>query len=616
MPKVKICGLKTLEDVAIVNKYLPEYVGFVFVPTKRFVTDEQALMMKQALAPQIQAVGVFVNEPIEHVLSLCSRGIIDVIQLHGDETPEYITEIKNRTDTPVIKAVRVQSSEQVSSMVTSLAEYMLFDTYKKDAYGGSGERFPLEILQKSLKELENQGVSIQPFFLAGGLTPGNIEEVLGTQDSYCIDVSTGVETDGHKDEAKVRELIEKIRRYQKERSNQMEQKKGRYGLYGGQYIPETLIPAVNEVEKAYEYYKNDPQFKKELHDLLTKYAGRPSLLYYAEKMTKDLGGAKIYLKREDLNHTGSHKINNVLGQVLLAKKMGKTRVIAETGAGQHGVATATAAALMDMECEIFMGKEDTDRQVLNCYRMELLGAKVHPVTSGTMTLKDAVNETMREWASRMDDTLYVLGSVMGPHPFPMIVRDFQKIIGEEIKEQLQEAEGRLPDAVIACVGGGSNAMGAFYEFIPDTSVRLIGCEAAGLGVNNPKNAATIANGSIGIFHGMKSYFCQNEYGQIAPVYSISAGLDYPGIGPEHANLYETGRAQYVPITDEEAVEAFEYLSRTEGIIPAIESAHAVAYGKKLAPTMDKDQIIVINISGRGDKDVAAIARYRGVEIFD
>lgn len=396
----------------------------------------------------------------------------------------------------------------------------------------------------------------------------------------------------------------------------MKNNKGRYGSYGGQYIPETLMPAVQELEEAYERYKNDAEFQRELKELLEKYAGRPSLLYYAEKMTKDLGGAKIYLKREDLNHTGSHKINNVLGQVLLAKKMGKTRVIAETGAGQHGVATATAAALMGMECEIFMGKEDTDRQALNCYRMELLGAKVHPVTSGTMTLKDAVNETMREWTARMDDTLYVLGSVMGPHPFPMIVRDFQKVIGEEIREQLLAAEGKLPDAVIACVGGGSNAMGAFYEFIPEESVRLIGCEAAGLGVDNPKNAATVANGSVGIFHGMKSLFCQDEYGQIAPVYSISAGLDYPGIGPEHANLAETGRAQYVPVTDDEAVEAFEYLSRTEGIIPAIESAHAIAYAKKIAPSMEKDRIIVVNISGRGDKDVAAIARYRGVEIFD
>ena len=392
--------------------------------------------------------------------------------------------------------------------------------------------------------------------------------------------------------------------------------KGRYGIYGGQYIPETLMQAVQEVEAAYEKYSKDEEFQRELEDLLKHYAGRPSLLYYAEKMTKDLGGARIYLKREDLNHTGSHKINNVLGQVLLAKKMGKTRVIAETGAGQHGVATATAAALMGMECEIFMGKEDTDRQALNVFRMELLGAKVHAVTSGTQTLKDAVNETMREWSRRMDDTLYVLGSVMGPHPFPMIVRDFQKIIGKEIKEQLMEKEGCLPNAVIACVGGGSNAMGAFYEFLPHKEVRLIGCEAAGLGVDTAKHAATISRGTTGVFHGMKSVFCQDEYGQIAPVYSISAGLDYPGIGPEHAHLAETGRAEYVPVTDTEAVEAFEYLSRMEGIIPAIESAHAVAYARKLAPSMEKNQIIVVNISGRGDKDVAAIARYRGVDIYE
>lgn len=393
-------------------------------------------------------------------------------------------------------------------------------------------------------------------------------------------------------------------------------KDGRFGPYGGQYIPETLMTAAKEVEDAYLYYKEDKQFQQELDDLLKNYAGRPSLLYYAKKMSQELGGAKIYLKREDLNHTGSHKINNVLGQVLLAKKMGKTRIIAETGAGQHGVAAATAAALMDMECDIYMGKEDTDRQALNVYRMELLGATVHTVTSGTMTLKDAVNETLREWASRMEDTLYVLGSVMGPHPFPVIVRDFQKIIGREIKEQLMEKEGKLPDAVIACVGGGSNAMGAFYEFIEDKQVQLIGCEAAGLGVNNPKNAATIANGSVGIFHGMKSYFCQDEYGQIAPVYSISAGLDYPGIGPEHAYLSDTSRAQYVPVTDEEAVRAFEFLSRTEGIIPAIESAHGVAHAMKIAPAMKPDQIIVVNISGRGDKDVAAIARYRGIEIYE
>ena len=392
--------------------------------------------------------------------------------------------------------------------------------------------------------------------------------------------------------------------------------KGRFGIHGGQYIPETLMNEIIHLEEQYEHYKKDPEFQAELEDLLKNYAGRPSLLYYAEKMTKDLGGAKIYLKREDLNHTGSHKINNVLGQCLLAKKMGKTRVIAETGAGQHGVATATAAALMGMECEIFMGKEDTERQALNVYRMELLGAKVHAVTTGTMTLKDAVNEAMREWASRVEDTHYVLGSVMGPHPFPTIVRDFQSVISKEAKAQILEKEGKLPAAVLACVGGGSNAMGMFYEFIPDESVKLIGCEAAGRGVDTPQNAATIANGSLGVFHGMKSYFCQDEYGQIAPVYSISAGLDYPGIGPEHAYLHDTGRAEYVPVTDDEAVEAFEYLAQTEGIICAIESAHAVAYARKLAPTMSPDESMIICLSGRGDKDVAAIARYRGVKIYE
>ncbi|MBO5162206.1 MAG: tryptophan synthase subunit beta [Lachnospiraceae bacterium] len=392
--------------------------------------------------------------------------------------------------------------------------------------------------------------------------------------------------------------------------------KGRYGIHGGQYISETLMNELIHLEECYEHYKKDPEFNAELNKLLNEYAGRPSLLYYGEKMTKDLGGAKIYLKREDLNHTGSHKINNALGQALLAKKMGKTRLIAETGAGQHGVATATAAAFLGMECEIFMGKEDTDRQALNVYRMELLGARVHPVTSGTMTLKDAVNETMREWSNRVADTHYVLGSVMGPHPFPMIVRDFQSVISQEAKEQILKTEGKLPAAVVACVGGGSNAMGAFYNFIEDKNIELIGCEAAGKGVDTAMTAATIATGSLGIFHGMKSYFCQDEYGQIAPVYSISAGLDYPGIGPEHAYLHDIGRAQYVPITDDEAVDAFEYLARTEGIICAIESAHAVAQVRKIAKNYSPDQSIIVCLSGRGDKDVAAIARYRGVDIHD
>ena len=396
----------------------------------------------------------------------------------------------------------------------------------------------------------------------------------------------------------------------------MSDNNGRFGIHGGQYIPETLMNAVIELEEAYNHYKNDPEFQRELTELLNNYGNRPSGLYFAKKLTRELGGAKIYLKREDLNHTGAHKINNVLGQALLAKKMGKTRLIAETGAGQHGVATATAAALLDMECVVFMGEEDTKRQALNVYRMKLLGADVVPVTTGTATLKDAVSEAMREWTSRIDDTHYCLGSVMGPHPFPIIVRDFQAVISKEIKEQILRAEGRLPDAVIACVGGGSNAIGSFYNFIEDKDVRLIGCEAAGRGIDTFETAATINTGRLGIFHGMKSYFCQDDEGQIAPVYSISAGLDYPGVGPEHAYLHDIGRAEYVPVTDDEAVEAFEFLSRTEGIIPAIESSHAVAYAMKLAPTLDKDKIIVITISGRGDKDVAAIARYRGEDIYE
>ena len=392
--------------------------------------------------------------------------------------------------------------------------------------------------------------------------------------------------------------------------------RGRFGIHGGQYIPETLMNAVMELEEAYDRCKDDPAFNRELTELFNEYAGRPSRLYFARRMTEDLGGAKVYLKREDLNHTGAHKINNVLGQALLAQRMGKTRLIAETGAGQHGVATATAAALMGMECVVFMGEEDTRRQALNVYKLRLLGARVVPVTTVTATLKDAVSEAMREWTGRIRDTHYCLGSVMGPHPFPTIVRDFQAVISREIREQIREKEGKLPDAVVACVGGGSNAIGAFYHFIGEPSVRLIGCEAAGRGVDTPETAATIATGRLGIFHGMKSYFCQDQYGQIAPVYSISAGLDYPGIGPEHAWLHDTGRAEYVPVTDSEAVDAFEYLSRLEGIIPAIESAHAVAYARKLAPTMGKEQILVVTISGRGDKDCVSVARYRGEEISE
>ena len=620
-------------------------------------------------ATQLETVGVFVDESVRHIASLAQAGSITIAQLHGSEDEAYLAKLRIQAPGLTIwqAFIMPDAQEEPEAFADKLAQLnnSSADLVLVDAGMGSGKRVNKTILDQITR----------PFILAGGLS----EEVLLEEDLTLannpylvgVDVSSGIETRGEtdtetrgataqatpspqKDPVRMRNFIKAhaqvfnpeamLKNEQPKQINQAtrvnqtvnqaahlltnkkgatmadqpadQPTKGRFGIYGGQYIPETLMNAVIELEEAYEYYKNDPAFQAELKDLLNNYANRPSLLYYAERMTKDLGGAKIYLKREDLNHTGAHKINNVLGQALLAKKMGKTRLIAETGAGQHGVATATAAALLDMECDVYMGKEDTDRQALNVYKMKLLGARVHPVTSGTATLKDAVSETMREWTNRIADTHYCLGSTMGPHPFPMIVRDFQSVISAEIKEQCLALEGRLPDVVMACVGGGSNAMGTFYNFIDDPEVRLIGCEAAGRGIDTFETAATISTGSIGIFHGMKSYFCQDEYGQIAPVYSISAGLDYPGVGPEHAHLYDTGRAEYVGITDDEAVEAFEYLSRLEGIIPAIESSHALAHAMKIAPTMDKDQIIVVTLSGRGDKDCVAIARYRGEDIHE
>lgn len=620
-------------------------------------------------ATQLETVGVFVDESVRHIASLAQAGSITIAQLHGSEDEAYLAKLRVQAPGLTIwqAFIMPDAQEEPEAFADTLAQLnnSSADLVLVDAGMGSGKRVNKTVLDQITR----------PFILAGGLS----EEVLLEEDLTLannpylvgVDVSSGIETRGEtdtetrgataqatpspqKDPVRMRNFIKAhaqvfnpeamLKNEQPKQINQAarvnqtvnqaahlltnkkgatmadqpadQPTKGRFGIYGGQYIPETLMNAVIELEEAYEYYKNDPAFQAELKDLLNNYANRPSLLYYAERMTKDLGGAKIYLKREDLNHTGAHKINNVLGQALLAKKMGKTRLIAETGAGQHGVATATAAALLDMECDVYMGKEDTDRQALNVYKMKLLGARVHPVTSGTATLKDAVSETMREWTNRIADTHYCLGSTMGPHPFPMIVRDFQSVISAEIKEQCLALEGRLPDVVMACVGGGSNAMGTFYNFIDDPEVRLIGCEAAGRGIDTFETAATISTGSVGIFHGMKSYFCQDEYGQIAPVYSISAGLDYPGVGPEHAHLYDTGRAEYVGITDDEAVEAFEYLSRLEGIIPAIESSHALAHAMKIAPTIDKDQIIVVTLSGRGDKDCVAIARYRGEDIHE
>ncbi len=602
--KVKVCGIRTMQDIRALNEAMPDYAGFIFAPgRRRYVNPRDAAVLCRALSASITPVAVFVDETIDAILQITALTGINTVQLHGKETDAYIRELRRRSGgkLTIIKAFRIESEADVRSAEASAADVILLD---KGA-GGTGETFPWEMLKGIRRE----------FILAGGIGPDNVAQAIRLTRASGVDASSRLETDGHKDREKILRYVRAARQPGKA-GDMNSNSRGRFGVHGGQYIPETLMNAVIELEDAYNRYKDDPKFNAELKDLLDNYAGRPSRLYYAQKLSRDLGGAKIYLKREDLNHTGAHKINNCLGQALLARKMGKTRLIAETGAGQHGVATATVAALMGMKCVVFMGKVDMERQALNVYKMRLLGADVQEVDSGTGTLKDAVSQAMREWTSRIADTHYCLGSCMGPHPFPTIVRDFQSVISREARQQILEAEGKLPDAVLACVGGGSNAIGSFYHFIPDKSVKLIGCEAAGRGIDTDKTAATINTGSLGIFHGMKSYFCQDKYGQIAPVYSISAGLDYPGVGPEHAYLHDIGRAQYVGITDDEAVNAFEYLSREEGIIPAIESAHAVAYAMKLAPTMSRDQIIIVTISGRGDKDCAAIARYRGEDIHD
>lgn len=588
MSKVKICGIKNLDEIRIMNAYKPDFVGFIFAKnSKRYIDFDTAKRLKNALDKDILSVGVFCDATTNEICK--TLDFIDIIQLHANEDDDYIKELKSLTNKPIIKAFGINDKADLEKALKSSADYVLLD-YK---VAGSGKSFDWGLLAGFSRE----------YFLAGGLNISNLDKAKKLN-PYALDISSGVEINGFKDEKMVKDFIQGVRM------------KGRFGIHGGQYMPETLMNAVIELEKAYEFYKNDENFNQELQNLLNDYANRPSRLYYAKSMTKDLGGAKIYLKREDLNHTGAHKINNVLGQALLAKKMGKTRLIAETGAGQHGVATATAAALFGMECVVYMGEEDTIRQALNVYRMKLLGAKVVSVKSGTATLKDAVSATLKEWVSRMHDTHYCLGSVMGPHPFPTMVRDFQAVISKEIKEQILSIEGKLPNAVLACVGGGSNAIGSFYHFINDLDVELIGCEAAGDGIDTPKTAATINVGSVGIFHGMKSYFCQDKYGQIAPVYSISAGLDYPGVGPEHAYLHDIKRAKYVGVTDAQAVKAFEYLTKVEGIIPAIESAHAVYHAMQIAPKMPKDSIIVVTLSGRGDKDCAAIARYKGENIYE
>lgn len=626
---IKLCGMQRAQDIEAANKMLPDYIGMILSDGyRRTITPDTAITLLGMLDRRIKSVGVFVDDDVDYIVKYvtdiqdkCCRHP-DVIQLHGHEDAQYISALREAfrlnglNDISIWKAARVRNSDDIIAAFALQADCLVLDSYVAGAAGGTGVKADWELIRRTVGRCIESSAKTA-FFLAGGINCDNLAEALSV--SPNVDLSGGIETDGFKDADKIAAVmrIYKTNLRCAKGGAGMEinmNKKGRFGDFGGQYVPETVMNAVSELEEAHRRYKDDPEFNRELQALYHDYANRPSLLYYADKMTKDLGGAKIYIKREDLNHTGAHKINNVLGQILLAKRMGKKRIIAETGAGQHGVATATVCALFGLECCVYMGIEDTQRQSLNVYRMELLGAKVVPVHSGTGTLKDAINEAMRDWCTNIETTFYCIGSVMGPHPYPEMVRDFQKVISAEIKTQLQEKEGRLPDCVVACVGGGSNAMGAFYNFIPDTSVRLVGAEAAGRGADTPMNAATLTNGSTGIFHGMKSIFLQDKYGQIAPVYSISAGLDYPGIGPEHANLWKTGRADYVAITDEEAVCAFEYLSRMEGIIPAIESAHAVAAAIKIAPTMSPDQIMVINLSGRGDKDVYSVARYRGHDI--
>ena len=601
MCKIKICGITECSALPAINTALPDYAGFIMTAGfKRSVTEDFVRECAKVLDPRIKRVGVFVNDDARRIARLVKEGVINVVQLHGDEDGEYIKRLKNLCPVTVIKAVGVEGGRVLP--YPEECDIVLLDATDKNARGGTGKRIEWRRYKFD-----------KSFILAGGITDGNVREAIAAVGPWGVDSSGGLETDGKKDAEKIYRYVANVREC---RHMDKESKKGRFGAFGGQYVPETLMSALEELEQAYKKYSADEQFNAELKYLLDEYAGRPSRLYFARNLTRFVGGCKIYLKREDLNHTGAHKINNALGQALLAKKMGKNRLIAETGAGQHGVATATAAALLGMECEIYMGEEDTKRQALNVYRMKLLGAKVHAVTSGTRTLKDAVNECMREWTNRIADTHYCLGSVMGPHPFPTIVRDFQAVISEEAREQILSKEGKLPAAVVACVGGGSNAIGAFYHFIGDKGVRLIGCEAAGRGIDTLQTAATVATGKPGIFHGMFSLFCQDSHGQIAPVYSISAGLDYPGIGPEHAYLHDIGRAEYVPVTDDEAVEAFGLLSRTEGIIPAIESAHAVSYALKVAKEYGADENIIVCLSGRGDKDVAAIARYKGENIYD
>ncbi len=612
---VKICGLQSVEVLKSIVNLPVDYVGFVFAPSKRQIDGARAAELLPVLrewsgGERPQSVGVFVNPSIEELAGIMRQAPLDILQLHGTESPEFCRAVKAAFHVKIFKAFSVKQDGSVHGE-RSLAAYsgildgILLDTYDPKYGGGSGVTFNWSAAAPYRRWAKAQGI---PFLAAGGLHPENVRDLIDALKPDGVDVSSGVETNGVKDIAKVAAFVERVKHNMKQA--QVPDEHGRFGPFGGRYVPETLMNALIELEESYLKYKDDPDFQQEIAYLLKQYSGRETPLYFAERLTEHLGGAKLYLKREDLNHTGAHKINNAIGQGILAKRMGKQKVIAETGAGQHGVATATVAALLGLECKVFMGEEDTKRQQLNVFRMKLLGAEVIPVMSGTRTLKDACNEALRYWVSNVHDTFYILGSATGPHPYPMMVRNFQRIIGDETRRQMLESEGRLPDMLVAAVGGGSNAIGMFYPFIEDKDVRLVGVEAAGKGVDTEFHAATMTKGKRGVFQGSMSYLLQDEHGQVQPAHSISAGLDYPGIGPEHSYLKDIERAKYYPITDREALEALQLLSRTEGIIPALESAHAVAQVVKMAPGMSRDEIVVICLSGRGDKDVESIMAYK------
>ncbi len=591
---IKVCGITNLEDA---RKAIAEgafALGFIFYEkSPRCIAPEAAQAIIKACPGAHRWVGVFVNSSAERIREVIQRSGIDTVQLHGDETPEHAKALSPHR---IWRAIRLKSVDQFQELpaFAPYVEAFLFDASVPGQYGGTGHTVDWNLLDQVPRDT--------PLIVSGGLHPGNVREAWERFKPYALDLSSGVEiSPGKKDHKKLEQLFAQ-KAFIMTTDNQNAQP-GYFGRFGGRFVPETLYGPVQELEQAYTRYAKDPEFQAELKDYLTTYVGRPTPLTFARRLTEHLGGAQIFLKREDLTHTGAHKINNAIGQVLLAKRMGKTRIVAETGAGQHGVATATACALLGLECVVYMGSVDMARQALNVKRMKLLGADVVAVESGSKTLKDAVNETMRDWVSNVRNTFYCLGSALGPHPYPRMVRDFHRTIGEEARAQILAMKGRLPDELVACVGGGSNAIGLFFPFLQDKDVRMTGVEAGGYGIEGGKHAARFAGGSLGVLHGSLTYLLQDENGQVSETHSISAGLDYPAVGPEHAYLHDIGRASYTYATDAEAKHAFQTLARLEGIIPALESSHAVAYALKRAPQMPKDAILLVNISGRGDKDM-------------